>query len=298
MSQLASIRIFAKVAERLNFAEAAKHMGVSASVITRSVAKLEQRLGVRLINRTTRRVSLTDTGQLYYKRCVELIGLLDVMDECVASASNEPAKLLKIAASSAYANSDLPDVLAAYRQREPHTSFELTVFEDMTDITVADFDVCFSAERRLRDSSLICRSLAQARDVIVASPDYLCRRGTPHTPADLAAHDILLASDAPSRYWEFRSTSGTHRVVVRPALNTQSPALIKRAVLAGLGIARLSISLIKEELHSGMLEILLHDAELCGDERTFWILYSGQLYMATAVRGFIDFVVDHYRKNN
>jgi DNA-binding transcriptional LysR family regulator len=179
MNQLASIRIFAKVAECLNFAEAAKQLGISNSVVTRSVATLEEHLGVRLINRTTRRVSLTATGRLYWERCTELLRQLDDMDECIAAAVGQPTGSLRIAASSLYATTDLPDMLAAYRAHEPRVSFDLTVFDNMSDVAASEFDVCFSAERRLRDSSLVCRPLAQTRDVIVASPDYLARRPAP-----------------------------------------------------------------------------------------------------------------------
>jgi DNA-binding transcriptional LysR family regulator len=296
MNQLASIRIFAKVAECLNFAEAAKQLGISNSVVTRSVAKLEEHLGVRLVNRTTRRVSLTGTGQLYWKRCIELLRQLNDMDECIASAVGQPAGSLRIAASSLYATTDLPEVLAAYRAQESRMSFDLTVFDNMSDVAASEFDVCFSTERRLRDSSLVCRPLAQTRDVIVASPDYLARCPAPRTPGELVSHDVLVASDAPSRYWEFRDTHGTQRVVVQPIMNIQSPHVVKRAVQAGLGIARLSRSFVRAELANGSLRTLLDDATLCGDERTVWLLYSGQPYMAVALRSFVDFVVERYRQ--
>ncbi|MFM0005867.1 LysR family transcriptional regulator [Paraburkholderia dipogonis] len=296
MNQLASIRIFAKVAEYLNFAEAAKQLGISNSVVTRSVATLEEHLGVRLVNRTTRRVSLTGTGQLYWKRCIELLRQLDDMDECIASAMGQPAGSLRIAASSLYATTDLPDVLAAYRAQEPRMSFDLTVFDNMSDVAASEFDVCFSTERRLRDSSLVCRPLAQTHDVIVASPDYLARCPAPCTPGELVSHDVLVASDAPSRYWEFRDTHGTQRVIVQPIMNIQSPQVVKRAVQAGLGIARLSRSFVRNELANGSLRALLDDATLCGDERTVWLLYSGQPYMAIALRSFVDFVVERYRQ--
>lgn len=296
MNQLASIRIFAKVAECLNFAEAAKQLGISNSVVTRSLATLEEHLGVRLVNRTTRRVSLTVPGQQYWERCVDLLRQLDDMDECIASAVGQPVGSLRIAASSLYATTDLPDVLAAYHVEEPRMNFELTVFDAMSDVAVSEFDVCFSAERRLRDSSLVCRPLTQTRDVIVASPGYLARRSAPRTPAELSSHDVLVASDAPSRYWEFRDAHGTQRVVVQPILNMQSPVVVKRAVQAGLGIARLSHSVVKGELADGSLRALLADATLCGDERTVWLLYSGQPHMAVALRNFVDFVVERYRR--
>jgi DNA-binding transcriptional LysR family regulator len=113
VNQLASIRHFAKVAECLNFAEAAKQLGISSSAITRSVAALEEHLGVRLFNRTTRRVSLTDTGQTYWERCTDLLEQLDLMDECIASAARKATCSLRLAACSLYVSTDLPDLLSA-----------------------------------------------------------------------------------------------------------------------------------------------------------------------------------------
>lgn len=149
----------------------------------------------------------------------------------------------------------------------------------------------------LRDSSLVRRPLAQTRDVIVASPAYLSRRRAPRTPVELNTHDVLVASDAPSRYWEFRDAHGTQRVVVRPILNMHNPLVIKRAVQARFGIARLARSIIQDELSNGTLHPLLSDTVLCDDERTVWILYSGKPYMAVAARSFVDFVVERYRQN-
>jgi DNA-binding transcriptional LysR family regulator len=263
--------------------------------VTRSLATLEEYLGVRLVNRTTRHVSLTGIGLLYWERCIELLRQLDAMDRCIAFAVGQPAGSLRIAASSLYATTDLPEVLASYRALEPHISFELTVFDNISDVTVSEFDVCFSAECRLRDSSLVCRPLAQTRDVIVSSPNYLARRPVPCTPGELSLHDVLVASDAPSRYWEFRDAHGTQRVVVQPIMNIQSPQVVKRAVQAGLGIARLSRSFVRDELANGSLQALLDDTPLCGDERTAWLLYSGKPRMTVALRSFIDFVVEHYR---
>jgi DNA-binding transcriptional LysR family regulator len=298
MNQLASIRIFSQVAESLNFGEAAKLLGISNSGVTRSIAALERHLKIRLINRTTRQVTLTAAGELYLQGCVKVLEQLDSMDETVALASSQPGGPLKIAASSAYANTDLTEVMAAYHSQEPCTNFELTVFENMRDVAMTAFDVCFTTERRLRDSSLVCRPLAQTHDVIVAAPAYLKRHPTPRAPGDLMHHDALLASDAPSRYWEFRDTDRTHRVVVKPMMNAQSPFIIKRAVLAGMGIGRLSRTIVQDELAAGTLKPLLCEFTLDGDERTVWILYSGQPHMATAVRRFVDFVVARYRQSS
>ena len=298
MNKLASIRIFVTVAQCLSFAEAAKQLRVSSSVVTRGVAMLEKDLDVRLVNRTTRHVSLTPVGKQYLEYAIDLMKLLESMDECVADATQQPAGSLRISASASFASTDLPHLLTGYRSLQPRMNFELSVFETMSDIDPAGFDICFNAARRLKDSSLICKPIAQTCDVIVASPSYLERNTAPRTLADLASHDVLLASDAPSRYWEFRDRNGTQRVVVRPIMNLQSPLMVKRAACAGLGIARLPRSVVMDELSDGRLRMVLNDAELCESQWTVWLLYSSHRHMPIVLRTFIDFVAEFYEKRS
>ena len=295
MNVLAAMRIFAKVAESLNFAAAAKQLGVSSAVVTRGVAMLETHLNTRLLNRSTRGVSFTKAGQAYWQGCAELLTQLDMLEANVSSATRESGGLLKIAAPESLAATDLSDLLTAYRAVEPGVRFELTVFESMQDLGDNNHDVWFSAERRLRDSSLVCRPLAQFRDVVVAAPAYLARRDPPGVPKDLRDHDVLLVSDILTRHWDFSDAHSSQRVDVRPIFSSSNLMAVKRAALAGLGIARLPRPLIESQLHAGALNLLLNGFDVKGDARTVWMLYSGRHYMTQCVRSFVDFVVAHYR---
>lgn len=294
MNKLASIQMFVAVAESLNLGDAAKQLGVSSSVVTRSLTTLEQGLGVRLVNRTTRHVSVTPVGKRYLDHARDLLRVLEEMDECVAEATHNPSGSLRIAASASFASTELPNLLADYRSHHPRIDYDLTVFDNLSTINPSSFDVCFSADRRLRDSTLISKPIATTTDVIVATPAYLKRRGAPRVPTDLSSHDILVASDAPSRYWDFKDNDGTQRVVVQPFMNMQSPLVVRQAVCAGLGIARLPRSIVQRELSDGVLCSLLSDAVLCSGEWTVWMLYVNQVHLPRVVRGFVDFVVGHY----
>jgi DNA-binding transcriptional LysR family regulator len=296
MNQLATMRMFTKVAEALSFSVAAKQLGVSSAVVTRGIATLEAYLNVRLLNRTTRHVSLTDAGHAYWQGCAELLNQLYLLEGNISSVTHESIGSLKIAAPESFAATDLGELVAAYHLIEPRVSFELTVIEGAQEFIVNDYDVWFSAERRLRDSSLVCRSLTPVRDVIVASPDYLTRRGPPLIPQDLSSHDVLLASDMLGRYWEFCDAHGSHRVALRPIFSSSNLVAVKRAVVAGLGIARLPRSLILSELQDGSLQPVLGGFDVEGDERTVWMLYSGKRYMTRCVRSFVDFTVARYRQ--
>jgi DNA-binding transcriptional LysR family regulator len=295
MNQLAAMRIFVRVAECLNFTAAAKDLGISTAVVTRNIAALEEHLQTRLINRTTRSVSLTAPGKAYWDACIQLLNQLDSVEESIASTTGQSTGSLRIASASSYAISELPHIIADYHRVEPKVTFEVSVFESTSPASSNDFDVCFIAERRLRDSSLVCRSLQPFREILVASPQYLARVGTPSRPDQLERHDILLASQTAARFWEFRDRNEVRRMPVKPFISGLTVAATKAAVSAGLGIARLPLSLIQEELDSGEMRPVLENFALNDDNRTVWMIYSSQRLMPAAVRSFIDFVASRYR---
>lgn len=296
MNQLAAMRMFTKVAESLNFSIAAKQLGVSSAVITRSISTLESHLNIRLFNRTTRHVSLTNAGQAYLEGCAELLNQLEMLETNISSATRESVGSLKIAAPESFAASDLSELLAAYHVIEPRVNFEVTVFDNSHELVANQYDVWFTAERRLRNSSSVCRALTQFRDVIVATPSYLDGRGVPRVPEDLTSHNILTASDGTNRYWEFGDAHGTHRITMRPTFNSPNLLAVKRATLAALGIARLPKPLVRAELRAGTLRRLLEGFDLEDDERTLWLLYSKNRYMTKGVRRFVDFAAARYRE--
>jgi DNA-binding transcriptional LysR family regulator len=291
MNQLECMRIFAKVAECLNFSDAAKQLGISNSAVTRGLSALERHLNLRLINRTTRHVSLTPAGQSYVEGCADVILQVQRMEERVRVESRSAAGRLKLAVSALYAATELPALLTEFRQTHPLISFDLTIYETPNQVAPEDFEVCFMIEHRLRDSSLVCRSLGRARDVIVASPAYLARRGTPATPKELSDHDVLLDSESLMRYWTFNDANGVHRVTLVPTLSAQSVTAVARATAAGLGIARLPRLLIEAELADGRLTPLLERFEIDGRDRMICMLYAGPRYATQMVRSFVDFTI-------
>ena len=231
VNHLDSIRVFSKVAECLNFADAGRQLGLSSAVVTRGVATLERHLNARLINRTTRRVSLTAAGIDYFDGCQDVLRRLDAMEHRVIAVSDRAAGALKIAASVAFAESGLTELLSRFHLQQAQITYDVTVFNTACDIAPDDFDVCFVAERRLRDSTLICRQLAKIKDVFVAAPAYLARRGTPDSPLALNDRDIISTSGKAGKYWEFQDSNGLHRVSVQPVLVTANVPTAKRAAL-------------------------------------------------------------------
>jgi DNA-binding transcriptional LysR family regulator len=297
MNQISAMRMFAKVAETLNFTVAAKELRVSVAMVTRGVATLETHLNLRLLNRTTRNVSLSEAGHEYWQGCREVLRHLDTLEASVCSTAREAGGSLKVAAHESFAAAELSGLIGKFREEEPRVDFELTVVASTQDLTVGNYDACFVAERRLRDSSLVCRPLFRLRDVIVASPAYLAQRQAPAQPADLARHDVLTSINPSARSWEFGDPYGARRVLLRPVLSSSNLLTLIQAAKAGLGVARLPAALIAAEIQDGSLIPLLEDFELESGVRTLWMLYSGHRYMTPRVRRFVDFSVAYFQRD-
>lgn len=289
MNQLESMRIFSKVAQCLNFGDAARQLGISNSAVTRGLTNLERHLNLRLINRTTRHVSLTPAGHTYLEGCTDLLLQLEQMENRARAKSRSAAGRLKLAVPAFFAATGLPSLLAEFRLSHPLVGFDVTVYETASQLVPDDFEVCIMIERKLRDSALICRSIGRTTDVIVAAPSYVARRGVPESPRQLSDHDVLLDSESLIRYWTFSDSSGDTRVTLVPFIAAQSATTILHAAVDGLGIARLPYMFVRDHLKAGNLTTVLSRFELEGSERTIWMLYAGQRYATHMVRTFIDF---------
>jgi DNA-binding transcriptional LysR family regulator len=214
------------------------------------------------------------------------------IEESVRAEAQSATGRVKIAVSALFAATDLPKLLAEFRKAHPLIAFDLTVYENQAQISPEDFELTFMVERKLRDSSLVCRTLGRTQDVIVAAPCYLTSRGTPLNPRDLPEHDILLDCESLMRYWTFNDNHGVHRITLIPTLTAQNTCAVVRSAVAGLGVARLPRMLIGDELASGKLVPLLEHFELDGRDRTISMLYAGQRHATQAIRSLVDFVIE------
>ncbi|EKS9800342.1 MULTISPECIES: LysR family transcriptional regulator [Burkholderia] len=289
------MRMFTRVAETLNFGVAARQLGVSSAMVTRGVAALEAHLEVRLLNRTTRHVSLTDAGHAYWQGCKDLLYRLDCLESTVTSDARETTGTLKILAPEAFAASALADLIAAFNLIEPRISFDVELVERIPELITNDFDIWFTFDTQLKDSSLIYRALSPVYDVVVASPIYLAQHGTPRHPSDLESHRTLLAADSTERVWEFQFDGIPYRSSLRPALSAPSTVMVRHAAIAGLGIACLPHALVHRDLESETLKAVLPQFRVVTGQRKLQMLYASNKYMTRSVRRFIDFVTDFIR---
>lgn len=287
-----------RVVELSSFALAAKQLGMSAAAVTRSVNMLEAHLNMRLINRSTRNLSLTEAGTEYLDGCRSIISSLDEIESNLVKIARSPHGTMRIAASTTFAAAELGPLLAAYREAHPRVDFDVTTFDAHIDMIEGAFDVGFTADNRFVSASMVSRVLASFENVLVASPSYLARRGVPANPSMLASHELLVVSDGAARIWEFTDADGVYRVSSRHSLRTSSHAMARIAALNHMGIAMLPAPAIRHELDSGMLLQVLAQYPVSDDTRHFSIVYSGRNHLTTKVRTFVEFSVDRYRAND
>ncbi|WP_028228387.1 LysR family transcriptional regulator [Paraburkholderia ferrariae] len=294
MNQLQAMRVFTRVVDLSSFSLAGKQLGMSAAAVTRSVGMLEAHLNMRLLNRSTRSLSLTEAGRLYLDGCRAVIEKLDQVESELVRATRDPSGVLRVAAPAVFANSGLAGLLGAYRASNPRVDFDITAYDTHIDMIEGGYDVCFATDRHTVNASLVSRKLTSVKEITVASPSYLSRRGAPRTPADLAQHDLLAVSDSP-RTWEFSNAEGIQRVNVNGPLTANGYAMVRTAALADMGIALLPLPIVADDIARGTLLPVLNQFDVNGGMQHISIVYSGRNYLTMKVRSFIDFAVEQFR---
>ena len=295
MNQLQAMRIFLRVVDQNSFHLAARQLGISAAAVTRSVSTLEAHLNARLLNRSTRSLSLTEVGRDYVEGCRAILSHVDTVESELMRTTHDPVGSLRIAAPTAFAVAGLSALLQAYRIKHPRVEFDLTPYDARIDLIEGGFDLAFSVDRQLGNSSLVSRQLGYVKEVLVASSDYLARKGMPRTPNELARHDLLTLSDGSPRLWEFANGGTSVRVTPHGTLSATSATMVRAATLQGMGIALLPSHLIAEDLERGTLAPVLSHYQVNGGPQRLSLLYPSRSYLSTKARSFIDFVVAHYR---
>jgi DNA-binding transcriptional LysR family regulator len=294
MNQLQAMRVFTRVVELGSFQMAARQLGMSPAAVTRSISTLEAHLNMRLLNRTTRSLSLTDVGKDYLDGCRSIIERLDEFESGLLESTREVSGTLRLAAPMTFVASGLARLLAGYQVKHPRVDFDVTTFDTHIDIVEGGFDVSFSDNRRLASSSLVSRRLTVVDEVLVASPMYLARRGKPNDPSSLNGHSLLTITDGASRTWEFADASGVYRVSTGGGMNATSSLMVHEAALNHMGIALLPASMVAGDVRAGTLVRLLDQFEVNGGPRHISILYSGRTNLSRKVRSFIDYTVAQY----
>lgn len=288
------LRAFTLVVERGAFARAARDMGQSTSSLTRQVDALEEHLGVPLLNRSTRRLTLTDAGQAYYPRAVRLLEDLAEANMAVGEGRLAPKGLLRVSLPVVFAQVHLSAALPDFLKAHPDMRLEVMLSDQAVDLVEQRVDVAVRIGPPGGDS-LISRRLACSRRVVCASPAYLAAQGVPDSPADLAHHACCaFAYGHGGRNWHFRRGEEHWSVRVDGRLRANNAVVLRDAALAGCGVALMPVWLVHADLAAGRLVPLLVDwlASPTEDDSAIHALYLPSRRGSPAVRAFIDFLVD------
>lgn len=286
---LADMALFARVVEARSFSGAARDLGLSKSAVSKRVSRLEERLGVRLLHRTTRRLSLSEAGRTFYNYCRQAVAAAQAGEEAVTRLQEQPRGVLAVNAPVSFGSLHLAPVISRFLARYPEVSVDMTVDDQVVDLVEAGFDIAVRIAE-LPDSTLIARRLAPARHVVCAAPSYLERAGEPRTPADLQGHNCLTyAYSRLGPEWPFDGPHGPESVGVGGNLQVNHGDGLRAAAVAGLGVALLPTFIVGDDLRAGRLRPLL--TAYGTRQLSIYAVYPERRYLPAKVRAFVDFLV-------
>ena len=286
-ASIAEMSAFVAIAERASFAKAAAQLGVSRSSLSESLRAMEERLGVRLINRTTRSVALTEAGERLLAQLRPLLDNFDTALESINAFRDKPAGLVRITVPRPAARTVIEPVLSRFLLAYPSVTLEVTIDSALTDIVRDRFDAGIRPGHRVEQDMIALRVGEDARPTVVASPDYLRRHGTPKEPGDLRAHNctrMRFASNAPHR-WTFEKRGNSLEVDVNGSLITGDSDLAIRAALDGVAIARVPLHTVQAHLAAKTLVALLEDWR--PRSVGFYLYYPSRRQMPAALQALI-----------
>jgi DNA-binding transcriptional LysR family regulator len=289
MNSLADLDIFARVVTAGSMSAAGRELGFSPAVISKRIRRLEERLGTRLLHRTTRQIAMTEAGQGFYERVVAILASAEEAEAWVARRSSVARGILRVSAPTSFGRLHIAPHLRVFLESHPDLTVDLELSDAFVDIVGDGFDLAVRIAD-LQDSSLVARRLAPNHRILCAAPLYLKAHGQPSTPADLARHR-LLAHNADQ--WRLEGPDGPITVRLESPLRTNSSEVVREAVIAGVGIALRSTWDVGSELRSGALVQVLPGY---GGSRKAAIhaVYPSRRHLAQKVRGFIDHLAELY----
>ncbi len=289
---LLDVLAFVRVAETGAFARAAERMGMSKSILSRRVARLEQQLGAKLLTRTASGAQPTVIGESYYARAANILAELEAAQEVVADAVTQIAGPVRIAGPLSFGTQHLAPALAEFAKEHPRVELDIA-FEDRTvDLVAGGFDLAVRLGN-LEDSALVARRIAPLRRLVLAAPSYLDASGRPEHPRDLNRHDLLIYANAGrAEQWRFRTDKGWEHVRVRPRLRTDNGEMLRAAADAGLGVCILPSFIASPSIESGALEPILRDFPL--EEGGVHVVMPPGRAATARVRALVDFLAARF----
>jgi DNA-binding transcriptional LysR family regulator len=291
MDSLTDIVVFVRVVDDGSFTRAAERLKLSRSVVSKYVTRLEGRLGARLLNRTTRRLSLTEAGRIFYERSRRGLQDIEEAEAEVSRLQEKPRGVLRINSPMSFGILHIAPALPEFLALHPEVSVEMSLDDRVVDVIEEGFDVSIRITE-MPDSSLIARRLAACRHVIVAAPAYLEKHGTPRTPEDLHDHNIISFSyQASANDWHFISPDNKQvSVPVSGSMQANNSLALREALLRGVGITRTPTFVVGKDVQDGHLLSILGNYRTL--EVSIYLVYPQRRHLSPKVRAFVDFMAD------
>lgn len=290
MSRLNDLEVFAKIVSENSMSGAARELGLSPAVVSKRMQRLEERLGTRLLNRTTRQISLTEAGEGYYERTLSILAEIEEAEDYIATRSSAARGTLKISAPTSFCRMHIAPHLAKFLRANPDLKISIEVSDDFVDLISEGLDLAIRIGD-LPDSSLVARKLAPVRRILCATPQYLEHHGKPTKLEDLDTHALI----APHNQGPWKLSGPNGEVVYKPAsmLSTNSSEVVRETVLSGLGIALRSTWDIGPELEASKLQRVLPDYSAT-QGLGIYAVYPSRSFLPAKIRLFIDYLSELY----
>ncbi|WP_034302565.1 LysR family transcriptional regulator [Herbaspirillum sp. RV1423] len=293
MDRLHSMKVFAKVVEQGSFVRAAEILSLSNAVVTRYIVDLENHLGARLLNRSTRRLSLTESGLAYLERIRHILPEIEEAEAIVALETKKPAGTLSLYSHVGFGQSQLGKLLPDYSRAYPEVMLDISLSERSKDLVEEGLDVGFFSSLQKFDASMVVRKIGVAEVVLCASPSYIAQHGAPQTPDELNRHACLNFSHEHLRHnWHVKTEDGIRDIPITSNVVSNSALLLRDFALAGMGIAMRPSFSLGDDLRCGKLQRVLADYQM--GQVTVMMAYPSRRLLSAKVRSFVDFIVEKF----
>ncbi|MBN3761890.1 LysR family transcriptional regulator [Burkholderia sp. Ac-20365] len=297
MDYVESLRVFRSVVELKSFARAADMHGLARPAVSRAVSALEERVGCRLLHRTTRQVSLTEAAERFYEGCVRILDDLDALEADVGNQTREAGGVLRLVAHTTSTMERLVPLIAEFKLAHPKITLDVTLTERPVDLVADGYDLGIVVPYMLTSETAVVRLLERIPVILVASPQYLQRTPAPNHPSELANHQFVAMSPSLRRpSVSFRVGSEELTIPLHFDMSSNSPAFNREMVLRGFGIGIVPVALIEKELASGKLVRLLAGFELVDIGIEIRLAYSNRTLLPAKVRAFIDHAIEFFER--
>ena len=290
MQRSDEMAVFVNVVREGGFSAAAKAMKLTPSAVSKQISRLEDRLNVRLLNRTTRQLSMTDEGETYFHRAAKILTDIEEVEAMVSDRRGTPSGTLRVTSSITFGRHQIVSMMPEFLNTYPDLRLQLSLSDNIVDLVQEGFDIAIRMGE-LTDSSLVARRLALDRRVVCAAPSYIEKYGIPRSPEALRDHNCLVITNIPSvRDWVFSFGSSIRTIHVEGRFETNSGVAVHEAALDGIGIAQLAAYLVAPDLRAGRLVSFLEDRVAEG--KPIYAVYPHSRHLLPKVRVFIDFLVE------